>query len=111
MAVRGGLNHRDRSLLCQTGVPCLMRVEAKDGGREGDKSVCKSASQLTFFCSATIRRSVQSRITSLHERLALSRIKEESVHVGEVKCHRSTAGRIEVAAVRQYGWGRGVCWH
>lgn len=75
-----------------------MRVEAKDGGK-GTKSVSKSASQLTFLCSATIRCSVQSRITSLHERLALSRIKEESAHVGEVKCHHSTAGGIKGAAV------------
>lgn len=62
-----------------------------EGWREGDRSVCKPASQLTFPCSATIGRSVRSRITSLHERLALSRIKEESVHVGEVKCHRGGA--------------------
>lgn len=69
MLVWGGLNHRDRSL-CQTGVSHLMRVEAKDGEEV-------SVSQLTFVCSATIRCSVQSRITSLYERLALSRIKEE----------------------------------
>ena len=43
----------------------------------------------------------QSRIhTAPHERLALSRIKEESVHIGEVKCHRSTAGGIKGAAAR-----------
>lgn len=52
-------------------------------------------SQLTSLCSATIRCSVQSRITSLHERLALSRIKEESVHVAEGKCPHSTTGGIK----------------
>lgn len=55
--------------------------EAKDGERV-EEVWCRSAGQLTFLCSATIRRRVQSGITSLHERLALSRIKEESARVG-----------------------------
>lgn len=32
VALWGGLYHGDRSW-CQTGVPCLMRVGAKDGGK------------------------------------------------------------------------------
>lgn len=39
------------------------------------------------------------QITSLYERLAVSQIKEESVHVGEEKCHHSTAGEIKGAAM------------
>lgn len=72
-----------------------------EGWREGDRgSVCQSASQLTFPCSATFSSSVQPRIiTSLYEILALSRITEESVCVGEVKCHHSPAGGIKGAAV------------
>lgn len=47
-----------------------------EGLKGGDKSL-----SLLFLYFATIGCSVQSRITSLHERLALSRIKEELVHV------------------------------
>lgn len=76
-------------------------MEGKGQGNEC-KVVCRPVSQPTFVYTAAIRRSVQPcSHTSPNDRLALSRIKEESalVHIGEVKCHQSTIGGIKGAVV------------
>ena len=84
---------------------CARQVfQGGEGWREGGGSVCRSAGQLTFLCSATIRCRVQSRITSLHERLALSRIKEESARVGRAEMSSQHRGRNRGACSGECGY-------